>query len=254
MFCFIKGVHMKGVILAGGTGSRLSPLTDVTNKHLLPVYDEPMLYKVIHTMVDSGITDIQIVLGGNSVGDIVRLIGSGKDFGDEVKISYVYQDRAGGIAEALSLNEHFVDGDKVAVILGDNIFEEDFKTYVDAFRSDYTHECYLFLKEVQEPERFGVADVEDGKVINIEEKPDEPKSNYAVTGLYFYNGNVFDIIKQVIDEIGYSDRGELEITDVNNMYIDRGTVKPVFVDGFWSDAGKFDTLLKCANFIKDKSE
>jgi len=245
---------MKGVILAGGTGSRLSPLTDVTNKHLLPVYDEPMLYKVIHTMVDSGITDIQIVLGGNSVGDIVRLIGSGKDFGDEVKISYVYQDRAGGIAEALSLNEHFVDGDKVAVILGDNIFEEDFKTYVDAFRSDYTHECYLFLKEVQEPERFGVADVEDGKVINIEEKPDEPKSNYAVTGLYFYNGNVFDIIKQVIDEIGYSDRGELEITDVNNMYIDRGTVKPVFVDGFWSDAGKFDTLLKCANFIKDKSE
>ena len=254
MFCFIKGVHMKGVILAGGTGSRLSPLTDVTNKHLLPVYDEPMLYKVIHTMVDSGITDIQIVLGGNSVGDIVRLIGSGKDFGDEVKISYVYQDRAGGIAEALSLNEHFVDGDKVAVILGDNIFEEDFKTYVDAFRSDYTHECYLFLKEVQEPERFGVADVEDGKVINIEEKPDEPKSNYAVTGLYFYNGNVFDIIKQVIDEIGYSDRGELEITDVNNMYIDRGTVKPVFVDGFWSDAGKFDTLLKCANFIKNKSE
>jgi len=245
---------MKGVILAGGTGSRLSPLTDVTNKHLLPVYDEPMLYKVIHTMVESGITEIQIVLGGNSVGDIVRLIGSGKDFGEDVKISYVYQDRAGGIAEALSLNEHFVDGDKVAVILGDNIFEKDFKKYVDAFRNDYTHECYLFLKEVQDPERFGVAEVEDGKVVDIEEKPDEPKSNYAVTGLYFYNGNVFDIIKQVIDEIGYSDRGELEITDVNNMYINRGTVKPVFVDGFWSDAGKFDTLLKCANFIKDKSE
>lgn len=245
---------MKGVILAGGTGSRLSPLTDVTNKHLLPVYDEPMLYKVIHTMVDSGIKEIQIVLGGNSVGDIVRLIGSGKDFGEDVKISYVYQDRAGGIAEALSLNEHFVDGEKVAVILGDNIFEDDFKEYVDEFRNDYTHESYLFLKEVQDPERFGVAEVEDGKVIDIEEKPDDPKSNYAVTGLYFYHGNVFDIIKQVIDEIGYSDRGELEITDVNNMYINRGTVKPIFVDGFWSDAGKFETLIKCANFVKGKSE
>ena len=245
---------MKGIILAGGTGSRLSPLTDVTNKHLLPIYKEPMLYRVIHTMVDSGIKEIQIVLGGNSVGDIVRLIGSGKNFGDDIKVTYVYQDKAGGIAEALYLNENFAKGEKVAVMLGDNIFEDNFKEYVNAFRKDQTYESYLFLKEVSDPERFGVAEVKDGKVINIEEKPAKPKSSYAVTGLYFYNKDIFDIIEQVIDEIGYSKRGELEITDVNNKYIDRGKVKPIFVKGFWSDAGKFDTLLKCANFIKNNRD
>ncbi len=243
---------MKGVILAGGTGSRLSPLTDVTNKHLLPVYDEPMLYKVIHTMVNSGITDIQIVLGGDSVGDIVRLIGDGSQFG--ANISYVYQEGAGGIAEAISLTEHFVDGDNVAIHLGDNIFEDNFEEYVEEFENDYTHECYLFLKEVDEPERFGVAELNGKKIVNIEEKPDDPKSDYAVTGLYFFNGNVYDVIRRVIDKIGYSDRGELEITDVNNIYIERGTVKGIKVDGFWSDAGKFHTLLKCSNFIKNKKE
>lgn len=241
---------MKGIILAGGNGSRLSPLTDVTNKHLLPVYDEPMLYKVIHTMVNSGITNIQIVLGGDSVGDIVRLIGDGSQFG--ANVSYVYQEGAGGIAEAISLTEDFVDGEKVAIILGDNIFEDDFEEYVKEFEDDYSNECYLFLKEVDDPERFGVAELDGEKVINIEEKPDEPKSNYAVTGLYFYNGNVYDIIKHVEDEIGYSDRGELEITDVNNMYIQRGSAKAVKVDGFWSDAGKFDTLMRSANFIQKK--
>ena len=243
---------MKGVILAGGTGSRLSPLTDVTNKHLLPVYDEPMLYKVLHTLVNAGIEEIQIVLGGNSVGDIVRLIGSGKDFGEEVKISYVFQDRAGGIAEALSLTEHFVDGDRVAVILGDNIFEDNFKEYVEKFKNDYTNECYLFLKEVPDPNRFGVAQLDGDKILSIQEKPEEPESNWAVTGMYFYNGNVYDIIRQVIDKIGYSKRGELEISDVNQMYINRGTVKGIKLQGFWSDAGKFETLIKSANFIASK--
>jgi len=243
---------MKGVILAGGKGTRLSPLTDVTNKHLLPVYDEPMLYKVIHTMVNSGIEDIQIVLGGDSVGDIVRLIGNGSQFG--ANISYVYQEGAGGIAEAISLTEEFVDGDKVAIHLGDNIFEDDFKEYVEEFENDYTHECYLFLKEVDDPERFGVAELDGEKIVNIKEKPDDPKSNYAVTGLYLFNGDVYDVIRRVIDKIGYSDRGELEITDVNNIYIERGTVKGIKVDGFWSDAGKFDTLLKCCNFISNKKE
>lgn len=245
---------MKGVILAGGTGSRLSPLTDVTNKHLLPVYDEPMLYKVLHTLVNSGIKEIQIVLGGNSVGDIVRLIGSGKDFGENVKISYVFQDRAGGIAEALSLTEHFVDGDDVAVILGDNIFEEEFKEYVDEFKKDSSHECYLFLKEVNDPERFGVAELDGEKVLSIEEKPKKPKSNFAVTGLYFYRGNVYDIIHEVSEDIGYSNRGELEITDVNNKYIQRESAKAIMVKGFWSDAGKFETLLRSANFIKSSKE
>lgn len=240
---------MKGVILAGGTGSRLSPLTDVTNKHLLPVYDEPMLYKVLHTLIKSGINQIQIVLGGNSVGDIVRLIGSGKGFGEDVKISYVFQDRAGGIAEALSLTEHFVNEDKVAVILGDNIFENNFKEYVEEFKCDYTNECYLFLKEVQDPTRFGIAEMDNEKILSIEEKPKKPKSKWAVTGMYFYHGNVFDIIKQVIDKIGYSKRGELEISDVNQMYVNRGTVKGIKLEGFWSDAGKFETLIKSSNFI-----
>lgn len=243
---------MKGVILAGGTGSRLSPLTNVTNKHLLPVYDEPMIYKVLHTLINAGINEIQIVLGGNSVGDIVRLIGSGKGFGEDIKVSYVFQDRAGGIAEALSLTEKFVNGDKAAVILGDNIFEDNFKQYVKKFENDYTNECYLFIKEVSDPTRFGIAEMNNEKILNIMEKPKEPKSNWAVTGMYFYHGNVYDIIKQVVDKIGYSKRGELEISDVNQMYVDRGTVKGIKLEGFWSDAGKFDTLLKSSNFIASK--
>jgi len=216
---------MKGIILAGGTGSRMAPLTLVTNKHLLPVYDEPMLYKVIHTLINAGIKEIQIVLGGNSVGDIVRLIGSGKDFGDDVKVTYVYQDRPGGIAEALSLTENFAGDSKIAVILGDNIFEENFSRWVVEFEKDYTHECYLFLKEVPDPMRFGVAELDGNRIVRIQEKPKDPKSNWAVTGMYFYKGNVYDIIRQVLDRIGYSNRGELEISDVNQMYVNRGTAR-----------------------------
>ena len=240
---------MMGVILAGGTGSRLFPLTLVTNKHLLPVYDEPMIYKVIGTLKNSGIEDIVIVLGGESVGDFIRLLGNGKDLG--VSLSYVYQKGAGGIAEALNLTKNIVKGESIAVILGDNIFENSFKDAVIEFEKDKGNECYLFIKEVEDPQRFGVATIDDNKnIIKIVEKPKEPESNYAVTGLYFYKKNIFDKIEEVIKNKGYSDRGELEITDVNNIYVEENKSKAIFMSGFWSDAGKFDTLLKSSNFVK----
>jgi len=240
---------MKGVILAGGTGSRLKPLTNVTNKHLLPVYNEPMIYKVLKTLSKSGIEEIVIVLGGESVGDFVRLLGDGSDFG--VKLMYVYQQGAGGIAEALSLTRPIVEGHDVAVILGDNIFEERFEKQVQDFKHDEEHDCYLFLKQVPDPERFGVAEIgSDNKIVSIEEKPDYPKSDYAVTGLYFYRNDIFQRIDYVVDNIGYSNRGELEITDVNNLDVDDNLVKPVILDGFWSDAGKFETLLRSSKFVE----
>lgn len=242
---------IKGVILAGGTGSRLSPLTKVTNKHLLAVYNEPMIYKAIKTLTNSGIYDIVIVLGGESVGDFIRLLGNGKEFG--AKFSYVYQEGAGGIAEALNLTKNIVKGHKIAVILGDNIFEDNFKEEVQKFEKSNDWECMLFLKEVPDPERFGVAEIdEDGKILNIEEKPKEPKSNLCVTGLYFYDEKIFNIIQNVSKEIGYSSRGELEITDVNNYYIKKQNTKSKIFKGFWSDAGTFKTLLKCSNFIKNQ--
>jgi glucose-1-phosphate thymidylyltransferase len=241
---------VKGVILAGGTGSRLSPLTRVTNKHLLPVYDEPMVFKVARTLLSSGIRDIMVVLGGESVGDMVRLLGSGKDFGADVRFTYVYQDRAGGIAEALSLTEGFVGDDDVAVLLGDNIFEDTFARHVRAFARDRASECYLFLKRVEDPGRFGVAELDaGGRIRRIVEKPKRPRSDWAVTGLYIYRSTVFDTIREVVDRIGYSARGELEITDVNNVYVKRGTAKGIEVKGFWSDAGKFETLLRSADFV-----
>lgn len=244
---------MMGVILAGGTGSRLYPLTLVTNKHLLPVYDEPMIYKVIKTLKNSGIEDICILLGGESVGDFIRLLGDGRDLG--VRLSYVYQKGAGGIAEALFLTQRIVKGHNIAVILGDNIFESSFKPQVDEFEHDSEHDCYLFLKEVPDPERFGVATVDKkGKIIKIVEKPKTPESNMAVTGLYFYKSDIFDRIQNVIDTIGRSKRGELEITDVNNLYVNNNKVKAISVNGFWSDAGKFDTLLKSSNFMKSLKE
>ncbi|WP_455392803.1 sugar phosphate nucleotidyltransferase [[Eubacterium] cellulosolvens] len=244
---------MKGVVLAGGFGVRLKPLTEVTNKHLLPIFDEPMIFKVIKTLTNSGITDILIVLGGESVGDFVKLLGSGKNFG--AKFTYVYQDGAGGIAEALSLAEDFVGNQDMAVILGDNIFEDKFSEHVKAFSEEDAVECYLFLKKVPDPERFGIAEVgENNKVINIEEKPKQPKSNLAVTGLYFYKANVFDLIREVVETIGYSDRNELEITDVNNLYVKRNSAKAFNVAGFWSDAGKFETLLKASAFIASKKD
>jgi glucose-1-phosphate thymidylyltransferase len=239
---------MKGIVLAGGMGTRMAPLTKVTNKHLLPVYDEPMVFKPIGTLIDSGITDILIVLGGESVGDFVRLLGSGKDFG--ATFTYRYQDRAGGIAEALSLAEPFCSGGKVAVILGDNVFQGSFSRAVQEFETDAEYGCYLFLKKVPDPERFGVAEVDGtGRILSIEEKPQEPKSDLCVTGLYFYDGDVFQRIRNVVETVGYSDRGELEITDVNNLYVKNGKARSIVLDGFWSDAGKFETLLKCSNFV-----
>jgi glucose-1-phosphate thymidylyltransferase len=242
---------MKGIILAGGTGSRLSPLTKVTNKHLLPVYDEPMIYKVIKTLTNSGINDITIVLGGESVGDFIKLLGDGSEF--NANFNYVYQQRSGGIAEALYLTEKIVKGHKVAVILGDNIFEDSFNSEVQAFENSDDHECFLFLKDVEDPKRFGVAELNDnGTIKSIEEKPENPKSYKAVTGLYFYDEKIFDVIEDVIKQIGYSKRGELEITDVNNYYLKNGKTKAIFIKGFWSDAGKFETLLKSSIFIKSK--
>lgn len=241
-------ITIKGVILAGGTGSRLSPLTKVTNKHLLPVYDEPMIYKVIKTLTNSGIEDISIVLGGESVGDFVRLLGDGSEF--NASFNYVYQQKAGGIAEALYLTKKIVEGNKVAVILGDNIFENTFKSEIKAFEESNEYQCCLFLKKVEDPERFGVAELNgDNNIKSIEEKPKIPKSNYAVTGLYLYDENIFKVINYVIDKIGYSERGELEITDVNNYYVKNYKTKAVIVDGFWSDAGTFETLIKSSNFL-----
>ncbi|MFW9827697.1 MAG: sugar phosphate nucleotidyltransferase [Candidatus Thorarchaeota archaeon] len=244
-------INFKGIILAGGTGSRLFPLTRVTNKHLLPVYNEPMIYKVIKTLVKSGIKDITIVLGGESVGDFIKLLGDGNEFG--VNFSYVYQKGAGGIAEALYLTKELVKGNKIAVILGDNIFENSFESEIEDFQKNDQYECFLFLKQVENPGRFGVAELNtDGTIKIIEEKPKKPKTNLAVTGFYLYDENIFKIIQKVKSEIGYSDRGELEISDVNNLYIIQGKTKATIIDGFWSDAGTFDTLLKSSNYIKSK--
>ncbi|MHA1334959.1 MAG: sugar nucleotidyltransferase [Promethearchaeota archaeon] len=241
-------IKLKGVILAGGTGSRLSPLTKVTNKHLLPIYNEPMIYKAIKTLTNSGISDITIVLGGESVGDFIRLLGDGSQF--NATFSYVYQQKPGGIAEALYLTKKIIKGYKVAVILGDNIFEESFEKEVKEFEQSQ-YGCYLFLKEVEDPRRFGVAELnKDGTIKSIEEKPKIPKSNYIVTGFYLYDEDIFNVIEYVLKNIGYSDRGELEITDVNNYYVERGKAFSKIIKGFWSDAGTFETLLKCSIFIQ----
>ena len=215
----------------------------------MSVFNEPMIYKVIRTLTSSGIKDITIVLGGESVGDFIRLLGDGSEFG--ATLSYIYQQEAGGIAEALYLTENIVKGHKVAVILGDNIFEESFESEFKVFQDSREYNCYVFLKEVLDPERFGVAELNDDLTIKqIEEKPKLPKTHYAVTGLYLYDESLFDVIKEVIKEKGYSSRGELEITDVNNFFIRGGKIKSVIIRGFWSDAGTFDTLLKSSNFIQ----
>ena len=210
-----------------------------------------MIYKPIKTLTNSGIHDITIVLGGESVGDFIRLLGDGSEF--NANFNYIYQQKPGGIAEALYLTKKIVEGHKLAVILGDNIFENTFKSEIDEFGNTNNFDCCFFLKDVDDPKRFGVAELNsDGTIKSIEEKPKVPRSNYAVAGLYLYEENVFDIIKKIINEIGYSNRGELEITDVNNYYIKNGKVKSVIIEGFWSDAGKFDTLLKSSNFIKSQ--
>jgi glucose-1-phosphate thymidylyltransferase len=228
---------MKGVVLAGGTGSRLMPLTKVTNKHLLPVGRKPMIYHPVEKLTQAGTQEILIVTGVEHMGDVVSLLGSGKDFG--VRFTYKVQDEAGGIAQALSLAENFAGGDRIAVILGDNIFEDSLAGEVSVYR-DQPAGARVLLKEVPDPQRFGVAEVKDGKVIGIEEKPKKPKSDFAVTGVYFYDDKVFDIIRTLRP----SGRGELEITDVNNAYLKRGELTYGLMKGWWSDAGTFESLAR----------
>jgi glucose-1-phosphate thymidylyltransferase len=228
-------VKVKGVVLAGGTGSRLMPLTKVTNKHLLAVGRKPMVYYPIEKLISAGIEEILIVTGIEHMGHVVSLLGSGRDFG--CRFTYKVQDEAGGIAQALALAEDFAHGNPVAVILGDNIFQAPLKEYVDRFMVQKTG-ARVLLKEVTQPQRFGVAQVRDGMVISIEEKPKKPKSNYIVTGIYFYDDTVFDIIKTLKP----SGRGEFEVTDVNNAYIAKGQLAYDILDGWWTDAGTFDSL------------
>jgi glucose-1-phosphate thymidylyltransferase len=230
-------MDLKGVILAGGTGSRLMPLTKVTNKHLLPVGQKPMIYYPIEKLTSIGIEEVLIVTGIEHMGDVVSLLGSGKDFG--CRFTYKVQDEAGGIAQALVLAEDFAHGQPLVVILGDNIFESGLKEYADKFISQKTG-ARLLLKQVQNPQRFGVAEVLYGKVISIEEKPKEPKSDYAVTGIYFYDASVFDVIRTLKP----SARGELEISHVNNAYIAKGQLAYDILDGWWTDAGTFESLNK----------
>jgi glucose-1-phosphate thymidylyltransferase len=233
---------MKGVILAGGLGTRLFPLTKVTNKHLLPVYDKPMIYYPLQTLINAGIDDILIVTGGNSAGDFLKLLGNGKEFGLR-HINYTYQEGEGGIAEALRLAEFFAAGDKVCVVLGDNIIERNIRKAVEAFRKQKGG-AKILLKEVPDPQRFGVAALEGNRIVSVEEKPKEPQSNYAVIGIYLYDGTVFDIIKTLRP----SGRGELEITDVNNRYIQEGLMTWDLLEGWWTDAGTFESLLR-ANLL-----
>ncbi|MGC4056133.1 MAG: sugar phosphate nucleotidyltransferase [Paludibaculum sp.] len=234
---------MKGVILAGGKGTRLFPLTKITNKHLLPIYEEPMIYYPIQTLVNAGIRDILIVTGGNYAGDFLQLLGNGRQFGLN-SLNYTYQEGEGGIADALSLAERFADGERICVILGDNIIESGIEEAVNDFRKQEAG-AKILLKEVQDPERFGVAEVRGGHVINIQEKPKQPRSNYAVTGVYMYDASVFTKIKTLEP----SARGELEITDVNNAYIREGTLTFSYLEGWWTDAGTFDSLLRAANLV-----
>ncbi len=236
---------MKGVVLAGGTGSRLFPLTKITNKHLLPIYDRPMIYYPIQTLVDAGIRDILIVTGGRNSGDFLRLLANGKEFGLK-HINYTYQEGEGGIADALALAEHFADGEKICVVLGDNIIERDIRAAADRFRQQ-PQGAHILLKEVPDAERFGVAEVAGDRIVGIEEKPQAPKSNFAVTGIYMYDATVFDKIKTLVP----SRRGELEITDVNNAYIREGTMTFSYLQGWWTDAGTFESLLRAANLVAD---
>jgi glucose-1-phosphate thymidylyltransferase len=234
---------MKGVILAGGTGSRLYPLTRVTNKHLLPVFDRPMIFYPIQTLVNAGITDILLVTGGHSAGDFLRLLGNGKDFGLK-HINYTYQEGEGGIADALRLAEHFADHGPICVVLGDNIIETNIIRACEEFKRR-PHGGRIILREVSDPERFGVPVFDGDRIVRIEEKPKEPKSRYAVIGIYMYDATVFDRIRRLRP----SGRGELEITDVNNQYVEEGTLSYSVLDGWWTDAGTFESLLRANNLV-----
>jgi len=234
---------MKGVILGGGTGSRLYPLTKVTNKHLLPIYDKPMIFYPIQTLVNAGIQDILLVTGGKNAGDFLRLLGNGRHFG-LCHLNYAYQEGEGGIAEALSLAEHFADGEPICVVLGDNIIESNICHAVASFRRQGSG-AKILLKEVPDAERFGVAEIDGNHVVGIEEKPKQPKSNYAVIGIYLYDSSVFDKIRGLTR----SGRGEMEITDVNNQYIEECTLTYEVLDGWWTDAGTFDSLLRANTLV-----
>ena len=223
---------MKGVITAGGLGTRLLPMTRVTNKHLLPVYDRPMIFYPIETLVQAGIEDIMIITGGSHAGDFLPLLGNGREFGLK-RLHYTYQDRPGGIAEALSLTRDFVGQDPVIVMLGDNIIEKNIVRHVAAFRRQ-ERGAKILLKEVDQPEHYGVATIENDRLVRITEKPMQPDSPYAVIGIYMYDSRVFDIIR----ELKPSNRGELEITDVNNFYLQEGSLTFEFLEGWWADCGE----------------
>src|ERR1700733_2264136 len=234
---------MKGIVLAGGAGSRMFPLTKITNKHLLPIYDKPMIYYPIQTLVDAGIREILVVTGGRNSGDFLRLLANGREFGLK-HLDYTYQEGEGGIADALALAEHFADGGRICVILGDNIIEGSIRCAAEDFQKR-PGGAKILIKEVPDAERFGVAEVRGGNIVGIEEKPMNPKSNYAVTGIYMYDKTVFDKVRTLVP----SGRGELEITDVNNAYIREGSMTYAHLDGWWTDAGTFDSLLRAGNLV-----
>lgn len=227
---------MKGVVLAGGLGTRLLPLTKVTNKHLLPVYDRPMIYYPIQILVNAGMTEIMLVTGGSNAGDFLKLLGNGKEFGLK-HLNYAYQEGEGGIADALRLAEHFADGEPICVVLGDNIIQGNVAKATDHFRLQKGG-AKILLKEVKDPQRFGVPVLDGDRVVRIEEKPCHPQSPYAVTGIYFYDALVFEYIRSLKP----SARGELEITDVNNAYIEAGMLTWDLLEGWWTDAGTIESL------------
>ncbi len=236
---------MKGVVLAGGLGSRLHPLTKITNKHLLPIYSEPMIYYPIRTLVEAGIRDIQLVTGGQHAGDFLRLLGNGEAFGLR-QLNYAYQVGEGGIADALRLAEPFADGSPICVILGDNIIEKGIAEIVATFRQQ-AEGAHIVLKEVPDPNRFGVPVFENGRIVQVEEKPATPASNYAVIGIYCYDSTVFQRIAQLVP----SGRNELEITDLNNSYLEEGKLSYSMLEGWWTDAGTFESLRLASNLVAE---
>ena len=240
--------NLKGIILAGGLGQRLGPLTKITNKHLLPVYDQPMIYYPLNLLVDAGIKDILIVTGGNHAGEFLRLLGDGQSFG-LTHINYTYQEGEGGIAQALGLARHFAKGSKIVVVLGDNILEYGIRDHVERFKKQKKG-ARVLLKKVEDPARFGVAALKAGKIVAIEEKPKNPKSDLAVTGVYMYDEQVFDIVKTLKP----SKRGELEITDVNNAYLRKDQLEFDVLKGWWTDSGTFDSLLRANQLVAERRQ
>jgi len=234
---------VKGVVLAGGTGSRLFPLTKVTNKHLLPVGRKPMIYYPIEKLTSAGVEEILIVTGTEHMGAVVQLLGSGKDFG--CRFTYKVQDEAGGIAQALGLAENFIGADRMCVILGDNVFADGIREAVEGFAAAGPGGAHVFLKQVPDPTRFGVAEVQDGRIISIEEKPAQPKSDLAVTGVYLYGPEVFGIIRTLKP----SGRGELEISDVNQHYVAEGRMGFDVLNGWWTDAGTFESMHRAGELV-----